>query len=359
MSALPAESQVVVIGGGQAGLAVGYYLNRAKIPYVILDEQDKSGGAWLHTWRSLRLFSPPEFSSLPGWLFPKSAEKYPTRDEVIAYLSAYETRYELPVFHGASVKSVTSSTDGLKVQTSSSILQARAVISCTGNWKKPFIPDYPGRMDFKGQQFHSANYVGPEELIGKRVLIVGGGNSGAQILAEVSKQAECTWVTEREPVFLPDDVDGRVLFQVATQRYQAAQEGRSPQSVLSLGDIVMIDSVKEARDRGVLKTVRPFSKIIPEGAVWPNGDEKHFDTTIWCTGFRPALDHLSSLEIFNGIGRIDVDGTRSVKEPRLWLVGYGEWTGFGSATLIGSQRYARGTVAEVSEYLKGHADLRP
>jgi thioredoxin reductase len=186
-------------------------------------------------------------------------------------------------------------------------------------------------------------------------MIVGGGNSAAQILAEVSKVADAIWVTKEEPTFLHDDVDGRVLFHVATQRYQAQQEGKSAPSLPTLGDIVMIDSVKEARTRGVLKSVRPFKRFAGKGVVWNDDSETEFHSVIWCTGFRPALGHLKHLGIMNNKGRIEVKGTKALSTPGLWLVGYGEWTGFGSATLIGVQRYARSTATEIQEYL----NIRP
>jgi cation diffusion facilitator CzcD-associated flavoprotein CzcO len=342
--------QVAIIGGGQAGLGVGYYLKRQNVSFVIYDEQPTPGGAWLHTWDSLRLFSPASYSSLPGWIFPQTQDKFPSRDEVIHYLTEYEKRYELTIQRPVSISSIKKSESGLLLSTGTSEIEATAVVSCTGTWKAPFIPQYSGQSEFKGLQIHSANYRTAEQFRGMKVLIVGGGNSGAQILAEVSKIATTTWVTEREPKFLPDDVDGRVLFDVATKRYEAAKEGRSAADIPSLGDVVMIDSVKDARARGVLKSVRPFERLTSNGAVW-SAEEKAFDAIIWCTGFKAALSHLQNLNVIESSGKVEVSGTRSVKEPRLWLVGYGEWTGFGSATLIGSQRYARKTAEEVRAFL--------
>ncbi|OOG14342.1 hypothetical protein BMS17_20260 [Pseudomonas sp. C9] len=156
------------------------------------------------------------------------------------------------------------------------------------------------------------------------MLVVGGGNSGAQILAEVSKIAETRWGTPVEPMFLPDDVDGRVLFERATERWKAQLEGRViEQPVGGLGDIVMVPPVVEARERNVLKSVRVFESFTHRGVTWGDGSESAVDAVIWCTGFRPALQHLDSLEVVNTEGRVEVEGTHSTKEPRLWLVGYG------------------------------------
>ena len=207
-----------------------------------------------------------------------------------------------------------------------------------------------------GQQLHSAHYVGPNEFEGKTVLVVGGGNSGAQIYAEVSKVAQATWVTQEAPKFLPDEVDGRVLFERATARLKAQQDGMEPQQpVGGLGDIVMVPSVKEARERGVLNTVRPFTHFTSTGVVWPSRAETKIDAVIWCTGFSPALDHLSNLGIVGKDGKVAVNENRSVDSSSLWLVGYGDWTGLASATLIGVTRTARDVVNQVQSYLTSEA----
>jgi thioredoxin reductase len=231
-------------------------------------------------------------------------------------------------------------------------------VSATGTWQKPFIPEYPGRDLFSGRQLHSAHYRSPEEFRGLRVLVVGGANSGAQIHSELSPVADSTWVTLEEPRFLPDDVDGRVLFDRASERYRALKEGVKDSGASGglLGNIVMVPPVLEARERGALKAVRPFERFTEAGVVWGDGSETVVDAVIWCTGFKPALDHLRPLGVVGPEGRVAVEGTRSVAEPRLWLVGYGEWTGFASATLVGVGRSARATVAEIADALK---DDRP
>ncbi|MDZ7628496.1 MAG: ArsO family NAD(P)H-dependent flavin-containing monooxygenase [Parvularculaceae bacterium] len=340
---------VIVVGGGQAGLATGYYLRRAALDFLILDAGTQAGGAWRHGWKSLRLFSPAAYSSMPGWPMPARAHGgYPTRDDVIDYLARYEARYELPVRRPVIVKSVVSDSVSLVLQTTVGAFRARAVVSATGTWSAPFVPDYPGRDVFRGQQMHSAKYVEPEAFAGQSVLIVGGGNSGAQILAEVSSVASTTWVTEREPLFLPDDVDGRVLFERATARLRA---GPTDTPVGGIGDIVMVPPVVEARGRGALSSVRPFVRIIEHGVIWPDGRQSRVDAIIWCTGFRPALTHLERLGVIEADGRVAVNGQQSVKQPRLWLTGYGDWCGPGSATLIGASRVARDLVPKVREQM--------
>jgi len=342
-----------VIGAGQAGLATAYYLRRAKLDFVLLDAETGPGGAWRHGWESLRLFSPTRWSSLPGFLMTGGPDYYPSRDEFLAYLTEYESRYALPIERPVRVSAVCNVGERLAVETDYGTWLARAVISATGTLGAPYVPHIPGLDTFRGEQLHSAEYTSPLPFAGQRVLVVGGGNSGAQIFADLLDLADVTWVTRYEPTFLPDDVDGRVLFEWATERFLAAREGRDPSSIPSggLGDIVLVAPVRAARDRGMIVSTRMFECLTPTGVVWPDGREEGVDAIIWCTGFGTALDHLRPLGIVAADNRIAMTGTRSIDEPRLWLVGYGEWTGFASATIVGVGRSARATAEEVAAVL--------
>jgi cation diffusion facilitator CzcD-associated flavoprotein CzcO len=361
--ALAAAERVdaVVVGGGQSGLATAYYLRRGGLvpgeDFVVLDAASTAGGAWPRMWEGLRLFSPSSFSSLPGWMMPPWDDArlgYPPRDHVVEYLAAYEQRYDLAVVRPARVDTATRCGDGpgdrLLVQAGERAWATRAVVSATGTWDRPFWPRYPGMAAYGGRQLHAADYRTPEELAGRRVVVVGGGNSAAQILAEVSTVAETTWVTTRPPRFLPDDVDGRALFAAARARIKALEECRHHGGVAGLGDIVMVAAVKEARDRGVLEARPMFSRLTPQGVAWADGTEQAYDAVIWCTGFRPALHHLRPLGLRDEHGRIAVggpSGTQVLADPRVHLVGYGDWTGPASATLAGVGPSARATAAAV------------
>lgn len=353
-----AHPEVAIVGGGQAALSVAYFLRRAQRSFVILDAETAAGGAWQHAWPSLQLFSPAAWSSIAGWPMPPVQGAYPTRAEVIAYLQQYEARYALPVERPVWVSGIERAGQGFVVRAGARAWACQAVVSATGTWRKPFTPSYPGQDLFQGVQLHSAHYAGPAAWAGKRVLVVGGGNSGAQIVAELSQVAHTQWVTPQPPAFLPDAVDGRVLFERATARWKAAQEGRTLEQqsdgLGGLGDIVVIASVAEARARGVLQARRPFTRMTAHGVVWPDGTASEVDGVLWCTGFAPALDHLDGLGLVHD-GRMAVQGTQAVEQPGLWLVGYGEWTGMASATLVGVMRSARSTALEIDAYLGPHA----
>ena len=140
---------VIVIGGGQSGLAVGYYLRRTGLSYVILDNQKEGGGAWLHTWNSLRLFSPAQWSSLPGMIMTGGSDYYPTRDVAIEYLNFYETKYNLPVKRPVNVLTVTEEAEQFRIETSDGIMNSKAVVSATGSFNNPFVPPIEGSSIFK------------------------------------------------------------------------------------------------------------------------------------------------------------------------------------------------------------------
>ena len=352
MDRVDTDVDVVVIGGGQAGLAAGYYLRRAGCRFVILDDQPIPGGAWPHTWASLTLFSPAQFSSLPGWPMPNWPNGFPPGHHVAAYLRSYEQRYELPVCRPVHVREVIRDGNRLRVTTSAGSWHARGVISATGTWHQPFWPIYPGARDFRGQQLHTVHYRDAAAFAGKQVVVVGGGNSAAQLVAEISETTTTTWVTNTPPRFLPDEVDGRALFDVATRRAADIAAGRPDTGGTSaLGDIVMVPPVLAARERGVLRAVPMFEGLSRDGIYWADGGrrthEQPADVIVWATGFRPALAHLRAMHLREPDGRIAVEGTRAVKEPALHLLGYGDWTGPASATLIGVGRTARAAVEQL------------
>lgn len=371
---------VLVVGGGQAGLAAGYHLRRlardaargrgGPAPsFAILDAAETPGGSWLHYWDSLRLFSPAETSSLPGWRMPAwPGPDTPSADHVVAYLTEYERRYELPVHRPVTVLEVADAPDGgFAVRTDRGDWHARAVISATGSWTRPFLPHLPGAEDFAGRQLHTVDYRRAEDFAGQRMLVVGGGNSGAQIAADLAPGARAlTWATRRPPRWMPDDVDGAALFRVASARVrssadpggQAGPDGRENgehAGVGALGDIVVLPPVRRAREAGLL-VARPMpERLTADGAVWADGSHEPLDDVVWCTCFRPALGHLRPLRLTR---RGDVPAMRqdpptaSADRAGLFLLGYGDWCGPASATLVGVGAPARATAAAAAEHLR-------
>lgn len=338
---------VAVIGGGQSGLACGYHLRRAGVDHVILDRQPLPGGAWQSTWPSLRLFSSSEHSSLPGWPMPPHPDVFPPVDHALDYLSEYESRYDLPVERPVTVQDVRGDDEGFDVVTDHGVVRARYVISATGTWSAPFVPRVEGAACFDGRQLHSAHYRGPEEFAGQRVAVVGGGNSGVQITADLLNRAgQVSLVSARRLRFLPDDVDGRHLFVQATARLGSPEDAEAE----FVGNIVALPRVREARAKGALRLRAMFDRMVPSGAVIGR-DRLDLDAVIWCTGFRPALRHLRSLGLRTARGIPEVEHNRAVRDPRVCFVGYGDWTGPASATIIGVGRTAKRLAAQIAEEL--------
>ncbi|WP_245154785.1 ArsO family NAD(P)H-dependent flavin-containing monooxygenase [Nocardioides sp. 1609] len=389
------QVDVAVVGAGQSGLAMGYHLRRLHqrhlregghgFSFVLLDAQPGPGGAWVGTWDSLTLFSPASHSSLAGWPMPAwNREGTPSAGHVARYLADYEARYDLPVrrphrvvdvrgVDGADVADGADWADGRLAVTADSgaSWHARVVVNATGSWSRPFWPAVPGAEVFGGRQLHAADYRAASDLAGANVLVVGGGNSGAQVAADLLLHAgvagHVTWATRGRPRFLPDDVDGRVLFEVASQAVRDRAAGRSNPGVGGLGDVVAVPAVRQARDHHGLRAVDMPRRLTESAAVWDDGTTRELDVIVWCTGFRPALRHLHPLRLSHERGHPTTtapthDSTAAVStdDPRLWFLGYGDWCAPGSATLIGVNRPARDTAAAVVDRLRGRtAEARP
>lgn len=341
-------TDVLVVGGGQAGLALGYYLRREGVDFAVLDGEEGPGGAWRHGWASLRLFSPASSSSLPGWRMPASVGEAPGRDEVVDYLARYEERYDLPVERPVEVREVGRIPGGFRVETSAGERYARAVVMATGTWRAPRWPELPGGEEFRGRILHSAEYRGPEGFRGRKVAVMGAGNSGVQIVADLlGTAASVHWLCREPPRFLPPDVDGAHLFRQASERYRALKEGRTPPPMRSLGDIVQVPPVRKALEEGGLVPEPVARRLLPGGVLLAGGARLEVDDLVVATGFEAALGPVEDL-----VGsRPETKGTRSVSVPGLWFVGYGGWTGYASATLVGVGRTARSTAREVSSHL--------
>jgi putative flavoprotein involved in K+ transport len=190
--------ETVIIGGGQAGLSVGYHLARRGRRFVILDANQRIGDAWRKRWDSLRLFTPARYNGLPGWPFPAPAWSFPTKDEMADYLEAYAARFDLPVRTGARVDRLSREGDRSVVAAGKHRLEADHVVVAAGAYQRPRIPAFAAELDPGILQLHSSQYRGPSQLREGGVLVVGAANSGAEIALEVSREQR-TWLSGRHP----------------------------------------------------------------------------------------------------------------------------------------------------------------
>jgi cation diffusion facilitator CzcD-associated flavoprotein CzcO len=337
------ETDVVVIGAGQAGLSSAYFLRRAGMDFAVLDANPAPGGAWQHRWPTLRMATVHGIFDLPGMKFAPPSPAEPAATAVLAYFAAYEREFDLPVSRPVSVSAVRPGSR-LTVESSAGTWSARAVINATGTWTRPFWPRYPGT--FAGRQLHTADYRGPAEFAGKRVLVVGGGTSAVQLQLELASVAETFWVTRRPPVFRTEPFTheyGRALIARVDARVRA---GLPPESVVRATELMLTPEVEAAQRRGLLARRPMFSRLTATGVAWADGTTLDVDAILWCTGWRAALDHLAPLGLRGPGGGIVMDGTRVVAEPRVHLVGYGP-----SASTVGANRAGRVAVREIRELL--------
>ncbi len=177
----------VIIGGGQAGLSAGYFLKKQGEKFVILDANERVGDAWRKRWDSLRLFTPARYDGLPGWRFPGSKVAFPTKDEMADYLAAYAERFELPVRSGVRADRLSREGDRYVVTADGSRMEANNVVVATGAHHMPRVPAFASELDPAIHQIHSSEYRGPYQLAAGAVLVVGAGNSGAEIAFEVAR----------------------------------------------------------------------------------------------------------------------------------------------------------------------------
>jgi putative flavoprotein involved in K+ transport len=202
----------VVVGAGQAGLAIAWHLQRQGLRFTVLEAGSELGHTWRDRWDSLKLFTPAQYDGLPGMPFPAPADTYPTKDPVADYLQTYVTAFDLPVRLNARVTSLTRTNDGFQVRTADDTLQTRQVVVATGPFQVPFVPPAAEGLEQSVTQVHGAHYRNPEGLPGGPVLVVGGGNSGLQIAEELAATCQVDLsIGERAPM-LPQRLAGRDLF---------------------------------------------------------------------------------------------------------------------------------------------------
>ncbi|MCW7988313.1 pyridine nucleotide-disulfide oxidoreductase [Streptomyces platensis subsp. clarensis] len=370
------EVEVVVVGAGQAGLAAAFHLRRVGYEpdrdFVVLDHSPRPGGAWQFRWPTLTYDKVHGMHALPGMELTGADPRRPSSEVIGGYFDDYERTFGLRVHRPVSVTAVreegglpastkpvvaragsagalTESVETLEggrrllVETSEGDYAARALINATGTWDRPFWPRIPGQEVFGGRQLHSAQYRGPEAFRAARVVVVGGGTSAVQQLLEIAPVAAATtWVTRRPPVFREGpfgEEQGRAAVALVEER---VRQGLPPRSVVSVTGLPMTEAIRRGRESGVLERLPLFERLTPTGAVWGDGRTVEADVILYATGFRPALDHLAPFRLREPGGGIRMEGTRTLRDARVHLVGYGP-----SASTIGANRAGRAAAVSI------------
>lgn len=345
----------IVIGGGQSGLAAGYYLQRAGLRFCILEAGDEPVGAWPRYRDSLVLNSPARYSALPGLAFAGHPDHYPTRDEVVAYLRGYAAHFRLPVLTRTRVQAVERTGKQFLVTTArGDRFQARTVIAATGFASHPAMPTLPGQERFGGRLLHLADYRRPEPFHGQRVVVVGGGNGGVQVGVELAAVAEVTLATRRPIRRLPQRLLGRDvhfwLRWLGLDQIQWLGERGVP---------AYISAAHAAALRAGRPDQRPmFTGFTADGVVWSDGATERVDSVIFATGYRPQPAYLRGLGALDSGGRLLQHAGRSTVVEGLYFVGFSKQRTAASTTLRGAGADARVVVAHLKRYCGAGAGAR-
>ena len=281
---------VVVIGGGQAGLAIGYHLAKQGAHFTILEGASEPAASWRERWGSLRLFTSARYDSLPGMEFPGGPDRYPTRDEVADYLTAYAREFDLPVELNSRVRAVRRQNDGYVVELDDRAYEARHVVIATGPFQTPIVPRIAEKLGDDVVQMHSTGYRSPQSVPDGPVLVVGGGNTGFQIAEELSASREVHLAIGSRQTPLPQRILGRDLFWYldATGLIRKPTTSRIGKRIQQREDTLIGSNPRRARRHGIELHGRAVGA---EGSTVTFADGAELDVrgVIWATGFR--VDH--------------------------------------------------------------------
>ena len=324
---------VIGIGAGQAGLALGSQLAARGVDFVLLDAGAEIGSAWRNRWDSLRLFSPAQYDSLPGLPFPAPADSHPTKDDVADYLAAYARHFALPVRLNSPVTRLHREDDGtFAVTTPTGTLRARQVVVATGPFQTPSVPAIAA--DASVPQLHSAGYRNPAQFApGSRVLVVGAANSGLQIAEELAGTCEVTVAVGSPSKELPQQIAGRDLFSwlSGVGFFTVSADSRIARRLRARGDLVIGTRSRDLRRRGVAFSPR-LTGFDGRTARFADGTSAEVDAVVWATGYRSDYSWLHVPGVIGDDGAVRHQaGVTDV--PGLHFLGLPWQTSRGSALL--------------------------
>ena len=344
---------VVVVGAGQAGLAIAHFLARQGKRFVIVEAADSVGSAWRGRWDSLVLFTPRRYDALPGLAFPGDPDGYPTRDEVIAYLERYAEHFQLPIALSSPVLSLRRESDGFVLKTDEKRIRASQVVVATGPFQEPNVPSLAQGLAADVFQTHSTGYHRPADVPEGRVLVVGGGNTGFQIAKELvaSRDVHLAVGSRQKP--LPQRLLGRDVFWWLTRLGLLSKTVESRLGRRLRGrDTLIGSSPREVKRHGV--QVRPRA-VRADGRTigFDDGTELEVDAVIWATGYRPDHSWID-LPVTDDDGRLR--HRRGVTEvPGLYFLGL-SWQHTRGSALLG---FVADDAAYIADQLGGGSEPAP
>jgi len=342
---------VVVIGASQAGLAIGSHLAQLGVRFVVLDAGAAIGQAWRSRWDSLTLFTPAQYSGLPGMAFPAAKDIYPTKDDVASYLQSYVAALDLPVQLNAPVGALIRSDGTYVVTTADQELRAKQVVVATGPFQVPFVPSVAGDLDDAVFQIHSADYRNPSQLPEGEVLVVGGGNSGFQIAEELAATKSVTLAVGQRMPSLPQRLLGKDLFWWLTGVgfMKVSTDSRLGRK-LAKRDVLIGSSPRGIRRAGVSIQGR-LTSATGRRAVFEDGRTQDVDAIVWATGYRSDLSWIQIPEIKDADG--SVGHRRGITDASgLYFLGL-PWQHTRGSALIG---FVKDDAAFLADRIHSHRD---
>ncbi|GGG70359.1 flavin-containing monooxygenase [Paenibacillus radicis (ex Gao et al. 2016)] len=329
----------VIIGGGQSGLAAAYYLQQAKLNFVILEKNSLNLGSWAHYYDSLTLFSPAEYSTLPGLGFPGEADRYPHRDEVVAYLKSYAAYFNFPINYNVEVLNVENYEEIYSIQTAKNeSYRTRSIICASGSFTNPNIPNLSGLNDYNGLIMYSKDYKNDVPFRNKRVIVVGGGNSAVQIAVELANTADVTIATIRPLKFVPQLYLGKDLHYWLTRtgldHNQSLEEKRS--LMKSIDGVIDNGIYQNAISQNKPDHKKMFKTFTQSGVIWDDDSQEEVDAVILATGYKPNFTYLNHLSVLDESGNPMQENGINQSSEKIYFVGLPWQTSFSSATIRGS-----------------------
>jgi putative flavoprotein involved in K+ transport len=358
----PLRTDTVVIGAGQAGLSVGHFLAERSVPFVILDSNERVGDSWRRRWDSLKLFTPARLDGLPGLPFPSAPDRFPTKDEMAAYLESYARHFRLPVRNGVSVTRVSrrgGPDESFLVETNSGSWEARNVVVAMAGYQEPRVPALAKELAGDIVQLHSKEYRNPTQLRGGSVLVVGAGNSGAEIAIELRRAGRPVWLSGNETGNLPFRIDsfvGRLLqtFVLRFVFHRVLTLGtpigrRARPAVLAKGAPLIRQQPSDLEAAGI-RRVPKVSGTRGGLPVLEDGRALQVENVVWCTGFHPGFSWID-LPAFGPDGKPLQERGVSAGVPGLYFVGLTFLYAMSSSMVHGVSRDA----AHVAEHIAQRA----